>query len=392
MSDSAIASASPTWERIQSGRSSIIPRLVRERVVDSIRSFFKERRFHEVETPLFVRCPGMEPHLDAFATTWRDAFGEDNRGFLTTSPEYAMKKLLVAGVAPIFQICKSFRNGEEVSSRHNPEFTILEWYRVNADYTDLMGDCEELFCAIADALQPVTAHTHSDRDGHDVEVPGRAPRPGRFAAQLDREASRGESTWTYQGEMIDLSSPWERLTVREAFQRYAGVDLASERDGLLDVARLKGYAVDTRTTWERAFHQIFLNEVEPRLGRGRPTILYDYPISMAALSRPKPSDPTVAERFELYLAGIEMANAFSELTDPSEQRRRLREEQSERRALGKTVYDVDDDFIRALDRGLPPSAGVALGVDRLAMFFADVTSISEVLWFPADELFRNEES
>ncbi len=392
MSDSAIASASPTWERIRSGRSSIIPRLARGRVVDSIRSFFKERDFHEVETPLFVRCPGMEPHLDAFATTWRDAFGENHRGFLTTSPEYAMKKLLVAGVAPIFQICKSFRNGEEASSRHNPEFTILEWYRLDADYTDLMRDCEELFVAIANSLRQPAAAVCDDRAGQSVGAHGRAPLPGRLAAPLGKNATPVESSWTYQGEPIDLTPPWERLTVREAFQRYAGVDLQPDSDSLLDVARLKGYAVDARTTWEQAFHQIFLNEIEPRLGRGRPTILYDYPVSMAALSRPKPSDPSIAERFELYVAGIEMANAFSELTDPSEQHRRLREEQSERRALGKTMYDVDDDFIRALHRGLPPSAGIALGVDRLAMFFADVTSISEVLWFPADELFRKEES
>jgi lysyl-tRNA synthetase class 2 len=293
----------------------------------------------------------MEPHLEVFATTWTTRLGEQP-GFLITSPEYAMKKLLAAGIAPIFQICKSFRNGEEVSSRHNPEFTILEWYRTNADYRDLMVDCEELFRQVARALDPSS-------DG---------------------------ASWTYQGARIDLASPWERLSVREAFARYAAVDLADDAS-LFAAARARGYSVTPETTGEQAFHQIFLNEIEPRLGRATPTILYDYPAAHAALARLSPRDPRVAERFELYVAGIEMANAFSELTDVAEQLRRLRAEREERRHLGRTLYNVDEEFIRALDRGLPPSAGIALGIDRLVMFFADVPSIRDVLWFPADEIF-----
>jgi lysyl-tRNA synthetase class 2 len=389
MSDSAISEAAPTWDRIRSGQASIVPRLVRERVVDSTRAFFKSRAFHEVETPLFVRCPGMEPYLDAFTTIWHSALGEHLSGFLTTSPEYAMKKILVAGLAPIFQICKSFRNGEEVSSRHNPEFTILEWYRTNADYTDLMVDCEQLFRDIASGLRSEPAVSGGQFDNSSVVgAHARAPTSNPPTATLPPVAAPDSSAWHYQGQLIDLDGPWERLTVRESFQRYAGVDPIDNCENLVATARGKGYTADVSPTWEQAFHLIFLNDVEPFLGRGRPTFLYDYPISMAALSRPTSGDPTVAERFELYVAGIEMANAFSELTDPAEQLRRLRDEQSERRGLGKTVYDVDLDFIRALDRGLPPSAGIALGMDRLAMFFADVATISDVLWFPADELFR----
>jgi lysyl-tRNA synthetase class 2 len=369
MATNSTVGPSTTWDRIQSGQLSVRPRLVREVVVDATRSFFKRHGFREVETPLFVRHPGMEPHLDAFATTWRTATGVEHAGFLTTSPEYAMKKLLAAGVAPIFQICKSFRNGETVSARHNPEFTILEWYRANAGYETLMRDCEGLFSEIALAVR-------------DSQLAPGSPHPSPLLW--------GERTgqWTYQGQTIDLTPPWERLTVREAFARYADLDVRASGAGLLDAARAKGYAVTADTTWEQAFHQIFLNEIEPRLGRERPTFLTEYPIALAALARAKPDDPSVAERFELYVAGIELANAFGELTDPVEQLRRLREEQRERRQLGKTVYAIDHDFIRALERGLPPSAGIALGVDRLAMFFADVTSIGEVLWFSADELFQ----
>jgi lysyl-tRNA synthetase class 2 len=342
----------PTWARIRSGTASPSPRFVREQVVDAIRSFFKQRGFHEVETPLFVRYPGMEPYLDVFATTWRTALGQSHPGFLTTSPEYAMKKLLAAGIGPIFQVCKSFRNGEEASARHNPEFTILEWYRPEANYEDVMEDCEDLFRETARRIDP--------------ELTG---------------------SWRYQGQSVDLASPWERLSVTEAFGRYAGVDLTSGEAALVDAARAKGYTLTGETTWEQAFHQVFLNEVEPSLGRGRPTILYEYPIALAALARPAPSDPRFAERFELYVAGIEMANAFGELTDPVEQFGRLRVEQVERRALGKMTYDIDQDFINALAAGIPQSAGIALGVDRMAMFFADVASIRDVLWFPAEELF-----
>lgn len=346
--------ARATWERIRDGLSSAEPRFVRERVIDATRAFFKERGFHEVETPLFVRHPGMEPYLEVFQTEWRDSRGERYTGFLTTSPEYAMKKLLAAGIAPIFQIGKSFRNREDVSARHNPEFTILEWYRTNASYVDIMDDCENLFRAVARTLQP-----------------------------------EGNGCWCYQGKPIDLASRWERLSVREAFARYAGVDLRRDLHRLTEVAHAKGYPMSAENTWEQAYHQIFLNEIEPRLGQVTPTFLLEYPVEMAALARASASDPTVAERFELYVSGLEMANAFGELTDPDEQLRRLQNEQAERRALGKTEYEVDDDFIHALSRGIPPSAGIALGIDRLAMFFADVASIREVLWFPADELFQS---
>lgn len=323
-------------------------------MLDGIRAFFKARGFREVETPLLVRHPGMEPHLEVFQTELLTARGRRAEGFLITSPEYAMKKLLAAGLERIFQVGKAFRNREEISGRHNPEFTLLEWYRAHADYRTIMDDCEALLVDLAGAL-------------------GAGQRGGRI---------------TYQGAEIDLAAP-ERLSVRDAFARHAGIDLDAnlELASMAATARAKGYAVEPATTWEQLFHQVLLNEVEPHLGRRRPTILYDYPVSMAALARPKPDDPRYAERFELYVAGIELGNAFSELTDPVEQRRRLAAERAEREAAGKTRYDLDEDFVDALAAGIPASAGIAVGVDRLVMLLADRASIRDVLWFPAGELF-----
>src|SRR5262245_10946614 len=235
----------PNWRRVREGRQATGPLLARERAVDGIRAFFKARPFNEVGPPLLVRRPGMEPHLEPFETRLVTARGRHARAFLTTSPEYAMKKLLAAGLERVFQVCKAFRNREEVSSQHNPEFTILEWYRTGADYGAIMDDCEELL--------------------------------------IDR---RGGKELRYRGARIDLTRPWERISVREAFRRYADVDLDDclEWDGMARAARAKGYAVEAGTSWEQLYHELFLNEVEPSLGRRAPTILYDYPVSMAALA------------------------------------------------------------------------------------------------------------
>jgi elongation factor P--(R)-beta-lysine ligase len=351
----------PTWQRLREQPDLLDGFLMRGRVIRAIRSFFDVGGFAEVETPLLVASPGMEPYLDVFETRLTSARGGvSHRAFLTTSPEYAMKKLLVAGLPRIYQVCKSFRNDEEVSRGHNPEFTILEWYRAHADYRAIMADCEALFAAI----------------WHD----------------LNRDAQPGDEPALIVGsQRVLLSPPWERLTVREAFAHYADIDLDAvhtETDMRACLAR-KGYAADPGTTWEQGYHQIFLNEIEPRLGQTRPTILLDYPASMAALARRKPDDPRYAERFEVYVAGIELGNAFSELTDADEQLARLQAERAERAALGKTLYEIDADFIDALRIGMPPSAGIAVGVDRLVMLFAGAASIQGTLWFPAHELFRD---
>jgi len=319
----------------------------RFQVLNGIRVFFAEEGFVEIETPAIVPSPGMEPHLSALELFYTSTDGTRSRKYLHTSPEYCMKKLLGEGWEKIFQICRVFRDGE-ISQTHQIEFTMLEWYRAQADYTKIMEDCEKLISFLAKEV---------------LGVHGCA----------------------YQNMRIDLSPPFEKITVAQAMRDYGGVDIDKNIDSisLLREAKDKGYRFDPdgNYSFDDIFFKVFLEAVEPRLGNPRPTILYDYPAGMAALARLKPGNPLRAERFELYIAGLEMANAFSELNDPLEQRRRFEEEQNLRVRLGRPVYPIDEDLVQALDK-MPPSAGIALGVDRLTMLFCDAATIGEVIAFP----------
>jgi lysyl-tRNA synthetase class 2 len=257
-----------------------------------------------------------------------------------------MKRLLAEGAGPIFQICKVFRNGE-VSPTHNPEFTMLEFYRPNADYHAIMADLEQ---ALAEAGRSVTGGE-----------PGADP---AFFTRL----------------------PYERITVRDAVLRATGVDLRVCPDGpsLKRAAEAVGVRTGDATSFDDVFFHLFLQKVERGLGHERPTFLIEYPASMASLSRLKPGDPSVAERVELYSKGLELANGFSELTDAVEQRARLVEEQALRKALGRSVYPLDERFLEAVGR-MPPAAGIAVGLDRILMLLMGVSSITDVLLFPAHE-------
>jgi lysyl-tRNA synthetase class 2 len=317
---------------------------LRDRVLAAVRGFFHERGFTEVETPLLVPSPGLEPHLDPFVVV-RPEPAPDL--FLPTSPEYAMKRLLAAGSGDVFQICKAFRD-EPPSDRHLPEFTLLEWYRVGADYRALMDDCEQLGAHLARAVYG------------SAEIP-------------------------WQGDSLDLAPPYERLDLREAFRRHAGLDLTfrESADRLRRLARGAGCTdVADDDPWDDLFFKMFLRHVERHLGRGKPTLLLNYPARMAALSRIRPDDPHICERFELYAGGLELANAFTELTDPAEQRRRLHADNARRRELGKPPLPVDEDFLGALERGLPDCAGIALGLDRLIMLLADEPDVRRVVALP----------
>ena len=352
-----------TWKKLRREPELWKRYFIREKVLTAIRRFFLDREFHEVETPYLTGSLPPESYLDIFETTLLDRNRKPFRAFLPTSPEPFLKKLLVAGIGNCFAIPKSFRNTEDKSKTHNPEFTILEWYRIHADYTDIMRDCEELIVFI---------HTYLLRS---------------------KTGPRGETPvniLTYQGKLVDISAPWERLSVSEAFFRYAHMDLtlALERDAIARIAKAKGYSLGKNDLWEEIFNQIFLNEVEPNLGRGKPTIIYDYPAALAALSRKKQSDPRFAERFEFYIEGLELGDAYSELTDWKEQYARFKDEQKERTRMGKTAHPIDMDFIEALKIGMPKAGGIAVGVDRLIMLFADVTDIADTLFFPAKDLFE----
>ncbi|HZB90030.1 MAG TPA: EF-P lysine aminoacylase EpmA [Stellaceae bacterium] len=324
----------------------------RGRVIAAIRRFFAERDFVEVETPALQVSPGLEPHLQAFATELSEPGAGKRRRYLHTSPEFAMKKLLVAGVPRLFQLARCFRDGER-SPTHHPEFTMLEWYRAGAGYRDLMADCEALLQA---AL-----------------------------------AAAGGERFRWRGRTADPGAPWTRLSVAEAFAQFCGIDLlatapdpsAPRLDLLAAAAAPLGIAPHPGDAWEDLFFRIFLERIEPALGVGAPAILYDYPVSMAALARAKPEDPRLAERFELYVSGLELANAFGELTDAALQRRRFEADQAEKRRRYGATYPIDEDFLAALAAGMPDSAGIALGVDRLVMLASGAETIDDVLWAPA---------
>lgn len=326
----------------------------RARVMAAVRGFFAAQGFDEVDTPCLQVSPGLEPHLIAFATALRDPWGgPDVPLYLHTSPEFAMKKLLVAGMERIFQIAHVFRNGER-SPTHSPEFTMLEWYRAGGTITDMMNDTEALVRACAQA------------------------------AGVDR-LRRGALS-------CDPFAPWRRLSVAQAFAEYCGVDvLATAPDPwapdtalLAAEARRIGIAVSETDRWDDIFFKIVLDRIEPHLGQGVPTILHSYPLSMAALARPNAQDPRVADRFEAYACGVELCNAFGELTDADEQERRFAADMDLKQALYGERYPVDGSFIAALRHGMPESAGNALGLDRLIMLICDAAAIDQVLWLPVD--------
>ena len=313
----------------------------RQAMYAALRSFFGGLGYLEVETPCLVPTPGLEPHIDPFEVPFvpQTDVGSRRPLYLHTSPEYAMKRLLADGSPPLFQLCKTFRNGE-VSGTHNPEFTMLEFYRPHADYHAIMADLEGALAAVEQAVAP--------------------------------------------GRGLFTKTPFERLTVRDAVLRHAGVDLFAHADGasLRRAAEAAGVHVGASTSFDDVFFHVFLERVETKLGHGRPTFLTEYPASMASLSRVKPGDPRVAERVELYADGVELANGFSELTDAVEQRARLVDEQAQRRAAGRPVFPLDEAFLDAVGR-LPPSAGIAVGLDRVLMLLLGATQIADVLLFPA---------
>ncbi len=328
----------------------------RAEIVQQIRKFFIDNFFLEVTTPQLVPIPSSEPYLEFFETELLLLNGKKQRSFLTSSPEYAMKKLLSQNMGNIFQICKSYRNLEEVSDQHNPEFTILEWYRTQANYFDLMDDTENLIVNLVNNLS----------------------------------FTKKDCVFSYQNNVFDLTPPFLRLTVAEAFQQYAQI---SEKvlltNQLIQVAQSKGYEINNQTTWEQAYHQIFLNEIEPKFKKlTRPVFLYKYPGKLAALAKLDPQDNNYAQRFELYFGDLEIANAFSELIDAQEQKQRCLTDLKYRKQMGKKQYLIDEEFIKALEKGVPECAGIALGVDRLVMFLTNQSSISDVMTFPAQDMFK----
>lgn len=327
----------------------------RNAVQKALRDFFATQDFIEVDTATLQTSPGNETHLHAFVTEAIATDGERAPLYLHTSPEFACKKLLAAGEERIFTFAHVYRNRER-GPLHHPEFTMLEWYRVGENYGQLMEDCA--------AMLAIAAETAKTR---------------RFA---------------FRGLEVDPFAEPERITLAEAFDRFAGINLLSsiatngetDRDLLASGLAKAGLRFAEDDTWPDLFSKVLVENIEPHLGQSRATILCEYPVSEAALARPSARDPRVAERFELYACGVELANAFGELTDAAEQRRRFEHEMAEKKRIYGERYPVDEDFLDAL-AVMPEASGAALGFDRLAMLATGATRIDQVMWAPVAEAF-----
>jgi elongation factor P--(R)-beta-lysine ligase len=338
---------SPWWSPAR--HADIRPFLVaRGAVTRSIRAWFDEQGFVEVETGILQVSPGNETHLHAPRTELDRADGTRATRYLRTSPEFAAKKLLAAGETKIFELARVFRDRER-GDLHLPEFTMLEWYRANASYDAVMADCVVI---IADAAQ-----------------------------------ATGTQQFSFRGRTADPLAEPELLTVAAAFERYAGIDLlATIADGEGDRAGLAAAAKDRvritdDDTWSDIFSKVLVEHVEPKLGQGRLTVLFEYPAPEAALARVKADDPRIAERFEVYACGVELANGFGELTDAAEQRRRFMQAMDEKQRRYGERYPLDEDFLDAVAR-MPQASGVALGFDRLVMLASGAVRLDQVVWTP----------
>jgi lysyl-tRNA synthetase class 2 len=335
---------SPWWDRARhADRRPFLE--ARGRIKTAIRDRFLKEGFTETECGVLQTSPGNEAHLHAFATELLSPGGVRRPLYLHTSPEFAAKKLLAAGETRIFEFARTFRNRER-GPLHHPEFTMLEWYRTGAPYSVLFEDCAHILRSAAGAAR---------------------------ATEL-----------SFGGKSSDPFAEPERLTLAEAFDQYAGMDLLSlleDRDGFAAAARAKGIRVADDDVWADIFSRVLVEKIEPNLGIGSPTVLCEYPSSEAALARRTDKDARVAERFELYVCGVEIANGFGELTDASEQRSRFESEMAEKQRVYGERYPIDEDFLTALDN-MPAASGCALGFDRLVMLATGAERIEQVIWTP----------
>jgi elongation factor P--(R)-beta-lysine ligase len=342
---------SPWWApHVHADRRPLLT--ARAHITAAARDFFSSRGFTEVESATLQVSPGNEAHLHAFATELQAPDGARSRLYLHTSPEFACKKLLAAGERKIFDFARVFRNRER-GALHHPEFTLLEWYRANEPYESIMDDCTALLAAAAHAA--------------------------------------GTRRLSFRGCIATPFAEPERMTVAQAFERFAQIDLlatvsaeGTDRDALAAAAVTAGIRVALDDTWADVFSRVLVERIEPNLGIGRPTLLYEYPVAEAALARPTAHEPRVAERFELYACGVELANGFGELTDAAEQRRRFETEMAEKERLHGERYPIDEDFLAAIG-AMPPASGVALGFDRLVMLLTGAPRIEQVIWTPVVE-------
>lgn len=327
--------------------------LARNRVKSALTGYFTDRDFVEVDTACLQVSPGNETHLHAFSTTLTGTDLRDRRLYLHTSPEFACKKLLAAGEPRIFTFAHVFRNRER-GPLHHPEFTMLEWYRAGVGIETLMADLENMLSIAATTC--------------------------------------GSPLWRWGDRICDPAADAERIRVDDAFSRYAGIDLratydaaSQDRAALAEIARARGFAVALDETWSDLFSRLLAALVEPHLGQQRPQFLTAYPVSEAALAEIDPADPATAQRFELYVCGIELANGFKELTDAREQQTRFEQQMNVKQHLYGERYPLDAEFLAALQI-MPPASGVAMGFDRLVLLATGAQRIDQVVWTPVTDV------
>jgi len=351
-----------TWQKLKQNPE-LFPRyFVKEYMIRAIRKFFEARNYHELESPIITSALPQERYLEILETKIDQKGKPPVTAYLIPTTETFNKKILAAGLGEHFVITKVFRGLEDIGPNHSPEFTMLEWYHLDTDYFGLMDDTEQLFLAMNSYLNE----------------------------KFERPAT---NVITYQGQEIDLTAPWPRFSVPELLEKYAGLKLEEIQtlEQMKAAAAQKGYKVDESDDWQLLYELIFANEIEPHLPADKPTFVYNFPRIMCPLTKINEENPLICEKAELYIAGKEIANGYTELLDWEEQERRFLEEQAARKAMGKKEVKMDTGLVEALKSGLPNVSGIGMGIDRVAMIFADAKNIADINYFPAVEMFEDGE-
>jgi elongation factor P--beta-lysine ligase len=352
----------PTWKLLKRNPNLFQRYFVKEYLIQACREFFLNRKYHELESPIMTPALPQERYMNPLSTNVTFGNGTTKKLYITPTTETFNKKILAAGLGEHFVITKVARGLEQIGHNHNPEFTMLEWYHLDADYRDIMSDCEELFRFIKKHL--------------DSKFKDTLPHPDYVF---------GDKIF-YNGEVIDISEGWDRVSVPEALETL-GIKLEDIQDitEFRKIARDKGYNVSDTDDWQIVFELIFATEIESKFNKNKPTFVYNYPKIMCPLTQANKDNPLVCEKVELYIAGKELGNGYTELRDWEEQYKRFREEETARADAGLEPIEFDHDLIDALKEGLPNVAGIGVGLDRIAMLFANAKYISEINYFPGSD-------
>lgn len=354
-----------TWQKLKNNPELFERYFVKEYMIQTCRKFFENRNYHELESPILSPALPQERYLDVLSTNIEFEDHTTKKLHLIPSTETFNKKILVAGIGNHFVITKVFRGLEQISPNHSPEFTMLEWYELGNNYFDLMNSIEDLVIQIIDSLK----------------------QKSKLVQYNKMKLENDNYKIVYSDNVINFQEGWQRFSVRELLRQYVEIELENIQtvEGIYKFAMSKNLPVSSNMDWQTIFEIIFSDLVEPNLDWSTPIFIYDFPKILCPLTKPKDSDPLVSEKVELYIAGKEIANGYTELLDWEEQEMRFLEEQKARKEMGKPDVNFDYDFVEALKAGMPPVAGIGMGLDRLAMILADAKNISDINYFPASE-------